>query len=43
MRLPCYLARANDSPPGNMVVWRGLSRLTDINLGFLLAIQNVGN
>ena len=42
-RLGGYLARANDSPPGNMVVWRGLSRLTDINLGFLLATQDVGN
>ncbi len=42
-RLGDYLARANDPPPGNMVVWQGLSRLTDINLGFLLAMQNVGN
>lgn len=42
-RLGGYLARANDPPPGNMVVWRGLSRLTDINLGFLLATQDVGN
>jgi hypothetical protein len=29
-RLGGYLARANDSPPGNTVMWRGLSRLTDI-------------
>lgn len=42
-RLGGYLACANDPPPGNMVVWRGLSRLTDINLGFLLATQDVGN
>lgn len=34
-----YLARANDPPPGNMVIWRGLSRLTDIELG----AQLVGN
>jgi hypothetical protein len=27
-------------PPGNSVVWKGLSRLTDIHLGFLLAIQD---
>jgi hypothetical protein len=29
-RLGGYLARANDSPPGNKVIWRGLSRLTSI-------------
>ena len=32
-----YLARTKDPPPGNTVMWRGLSRLTDINLGFMLA------
>ena len=32
-----YLARTRDPPPGNTVIWRGLSRLTDINLGFMLA------
>jgi hypothetical protein len=32
-----YLARASDPPPGNMVIWRGLSRLTDIHLGYSLA------
>ena len=32
-RLGGYLARANDPPPGNTVMWRGLSRLTDIELG----------
>jgi hypothetical protein len=37
-----YLARAGDSPPGNMVMWRGLSRLTDIELGFLLGRNNCG-
>ena len=42
-RLGGYLARSSDPPPGNMVVWRGLSRLTDIHLGYLLAIQDVGN
>jgi hypothetical protein len=31
-----YLARAGDPPPGNMVMWRGLSRLTDIEMGYLL-------
>jgi hypothetical protein len=32
-RLGGYLARASDPPPGNIVIWRGLSRLTDIELG----------
>jgi hypothetical protein len=41
-RLGGYLARANDSPPGNTVIWRGLARLTDIEIGFDLA-KNVGN
>jgi hypothetical protein len=42
-RLGGYLARSSDPPPGNMLVWRGLSRLTDIHLGFLLAMPDVGN
>jgi hypothetical protein len=44
-RLGGYLARTRDPPPGNMVMWRGLSRLTDIALGAALATatQNVGN
>jgi hypothetical protein len=42
-RLGGYLARAGDAPPGNMVIWRGLSRLTDIEIGFLLGSKNVGN
>ncbi len=33
-RLGGYLARADDPPPSNKVMWRGLSRLTDIELGF---------
>jgi len=32
-RLGGYLARASDPPPGNIVVWRGLRRLADIQLG----------
>jgi hypothetical protein len=32
-RLGGYLARTRDPPPGNTVMWRGLSRLTDIALG----------
>jgi hypothetical protein len=42
-RLGGYLARANDAPPGNTVMWRGLGRLTDIQFGFLLAKGDVGN
>jgi Transposase DNA-binding/Transposase Tn5 dimerisation domain len=42
-RLGGYLARASDPPPGNKVIWRGMSRLTDIELGFLLGAQSVGN
>src|SRR5262245_54538378 len=41
-RLGGYLARASDPPPGNLVIWRGLSRLTDIVLGFEAA-KLVGN
>ena len=42
-RLGGYLARAADPPPGNMVMWRGLSRLTDIELGAVIGAQIVGN
>jgi hypothetical protein len=41
-RLGGYLARKNDPPPGNIVMWRGLSRLTDIALGAALGAQNCG-
>ena len=44
-RLGGYVARASDPPPGNTVMWRGLSRLTDIRLGatFSRTQQLVGN
>ncbi len=42
-RLGGYLARAKDPPPGNTVMWRGMTRLTDIQLGFILGTQLVGN
>jgi hypothetical protein len=42
-RLGGYLARKNDPPPGNVVMWRGISRLTDIALGAALRRKNVGN
>lgn len=38
-----YLARASDPPPGNIVMWRGMSRLTDIHLGISIASRFVGN
>ena len=42
-RLGGYLARARDPAPGNIVMWRGLARLTDIAIGYSLRAQNVGN
>lgn len=35
-RLGGYLARSGDPPPGPTVMWRGLSRLVDIELGLSL-------
>ena len=37
-----YFARAKDPPPGNIVMWRGLGRLSDIALGATLEINDVG-
>ena len=42
-KLGGYLARAKDPPPGNLVIWRGLTRLMDIHLGFELSDRVVGN
>ena len=42
-RLGGYLARAKDPPPGNAVMWRGVSRLTDIELALVIGAQLVGN
>ena len=42
-KLGGYLARAKDPPPGNLVIWRGLTRLMDIHLGFELSRGVVGN
>ena len=42
-RLGGYLDRASDSPPGNIVLWRGLARLNDLSLGFSLRDGLVGN
>lgn len=41
-KLGGYLNRTRDAPPGNMVLWRGMARLTDIHLGFSLA-RDVAN
>jgi hypothetical protein len=41
-KLGGYLARTKDPPPGNLVLWRGLSRLTDILLGFELRTRTCG-
>ncbi|KLU21793.1 transposase [Caballeronia mineralivorans PML1(12)] len=37
-----YLARANDPPPGNKVIWRGMHRLIDIELGYRLGRESCG-
>ena len=43
-RLGGYLPRASDPPPGNTVMWRGLSRQTDIALGArVVGAEIVGN
>jgi hypothetical protein len=41
-RLGGYLARAQDPPPGNIVIWRGWTRLNDIVLGTTLANDTYG-
>ena len=41
-RLGGYLNRASDPPPGNMVMWRGMTKLNDIHLGFLLSSKTCG-
>ena len=38
-----FLGRKNDGEPGVKVLWRGLTRLQDIVIGFLLLTQDVGN
>lgn len=42
-KLGGYLARKSDPPPGNVVMWRGMTRLTDIVLGIQLTQEDVGN
>jgi hypothetical protein len=38
-----YLARAHDPPPGNIVMWRGWQKLSDIAIGVALERELVGN
>ena len=42
-KLGGYLARSSDPPPGNTVIWRGLQRLTEIELGVEIGMKLVGN
>jgi len=41
-KLGGYLSRAHDPPPGNLVIWRGLRRVADIQIGFLLGANIYG-
>lgn len=41
-KLGGYLARTKDPPPGNLVLWRGLTRLTDILIGYGLKYRGCG-
>jgi hypothetical protein len=41
-RLGGYLARACDPPPGTIVIWRGLTRLTDIQIGVDIGHERCG-
>jgi hypothetical protein len=34
-----YLARNSDPPPGNETIWRGLTRLIDIQLGVIMGLK----
>jgi hypothetical protein len=39
-----YMGRVKDLPPGNIILWRGISRLYDIMIGFnLRGSKDVGN
>ena len=42
-KLGGYLARKHDPPPGNIVMWRGLSRLSDISIGATIGAELMGN
>ena len=38
-KLGGYMNRALDPPPGNIVMWRGFSKLADIRFGFNMAMK----
>lgn len=40
-RLGGYLARNKDPPPGNQVIWKGLTRLNDITLGAAAVMKEI--
>lgn len=42
-KLGGYLARSSDPPPGNMVIWRGLKKLSEISIGVQIGMNFVGN
>jgi len=42
-RLGGYLARSSDPPPGNQIIWRGLKKLGEINIGVKIGLNFVGN
>lgn len=41
-KLGGFLARKGDGDPGHTVLWRGLAKLTDIEIGVELARADVG-
>ena len=41
-RIGGYPAPAEDPPPGSTIMWRGLSRFTDMHLGFELSTSPYG-
>ena len=41
-KLGGYIARASNAPPGNVVMWRGFSKLKDIVLGIELGKELYG-
>lgn len=38
-----YLARTSDPPPGNKIMWRGIQKLNDIQIGVEIGMKLVGN
>ena len=42
-KLGGYLARSSDPPPGNNIMWRGMQRLSEIQIGVEIGLKLVGN